>query len=155
MIRPGDLRREFAAPLNAFQGELNRLFDHYRHAWTPGSKEGEERTAAAWTPAVDLYETPDEWILLADLPGVDPSAVELSIDGSVLVIRGEKPAGTPEGATEPVSAERPSGPFLRQVPLTSEVNIDAIQADLRDGVLLVRMPKAEAAKPHSIPIRTA
>jgi HSP20 family protein len=157
MIRPGDLRREFSAPLNALQGELNRLFEHYRHALTPGGSKGaEDRPAPTWSPAIDLYEMPEELVLLADLPGVDPSAIELTVDGNVLTIKGEKPQGAPVGVSgSGRTLERPFGPFQRQVPLTSEVDVDKIVADVQNGVLQVRMPKAEAAKPHQIPIRTA
>jgi HSP20 family protein len=144
MNRPNP--RDLAAPLNALQDELHRLFDRYRGRLSA-------RDDAGWAPAVDVYETPEEVGLLVDLPGVDPAAVELSVNGRVLTLRGEKRAEEHvrgQGRT----LERPSGPFCRQIDLDSDVDVDAAQATADRGVLHVRLPKVEAARPHIIPIRT-
>ena len=149
--------REFAVPLNTLQDELQRLYDHYRNGGATPTEASSAAGAGAevtpeWTPPVDLYETPREVGLLADLPGVDPATIELTVTGRVLTIRGEKPrdAGDPsQGRT----LERPSGPFLRQVELPVDVDVDAIQAESRNGVLTIRLPKIEATRPQTIPIR--
>jgi len=157
MSRPGHWRREFSAPLNALQGELNRLFTHYRNLnlgpLGPFSAEPtDEAVPAAWVPAIDLVETPDETTLWIDLPGVDPAKVELSVTGRGLTIRGEKPPA--EGAGGRGHAmERLFGPFHREVPLPNEVEVDAIQAEAHHGTLKVRLPKAESVRPKTIPIK--
>ncbi len=107
-----------------------------------------------WAPAIDVQETPEEIIVVADLPGVEPDAIDVTVTGSVLTIRGEKmPTATSEG-DDPVR-ERPSGPFQRQVNLSTEVNFEAAQAEARLGVLRVRLPKQESSRTRTIRIQTA
>src|SRR5207302_4287828 len=82
MSRSTQWRREFAAPLHALQNELNRLFEEY---WNPARvAAGQPPTdlePAAWTPVLDVIETPQEVIIMAELPGVDPSSIDLSVTG--------------------------------------------------------------------------
>lgn len=146
--------REIAAPLQALQGELNRLFEEY---WDPERPSAPGRSPtdldpSAWTPPVDLDETPHELILRVDLPGVDPAAVDLSLTGTVLTIRGERPDDGPKEA-ESQLLERPTGAFLRHVTLPEHVAFDGVQAECKQGVLTVRLPKHDQARPRTIPIR--
>ncbi len=149
--------RDIATPLSTLQAELHRLYEHYKHAGGigpgpgPGAGAGAE-PSAAWTPAVDLYETPEEIGILIDLPGVDPELVELAVAGRSLTLRGEKPRDAvpePQGRT----LERPHGPFLREVELPGEVDIDAVRAEARHGVITIHLPKVAAARTRTIPIR--
>jgi len=153
MARLIPLRRDWTTTLNGLQSELNRLFEEYvnPHLSPTGSSPTDLETAA-WTPAVDLVETPEEIILFADLPGVDPSRIDLSVTGTVLNLRGEKPGSDVPNGHAAVQ-ERLVGTFHRQVALSSEVNFDAAQAEAHNGVLKVRLPKQEAAKPRTIPIQ--
>ena len=153
MARSGHWRREFSAPLQAFQNELNRLFDEY---WVPNRPHGGQTPPvdlepASWSPAIDMVETPDAFVLSVEVPGVDPSTIDLSVTGNVLTIRGTKPADE----TEPTGMlrERLFGPFHRQVILSGGVNFDDAQAEARHGVLVIRLPKQEAARPRTIPVQ--
>ncbi len=153
MNRPNSWRREISTPLHALQGELNRLFEEY---WTPtglgaAASAPMDLVPSAWNPRVDVYETQEGFVLLADLPGVEPTSIDLSVTGNVLTLRGEKaPGELPEG--QALARERELGTFHRQVTLSSEVDFDAVQAETRNGVLKVTLPKQEAAKPRTIPI---
>ena len=162
MIRPGIWRRELAVPLQSIQAELNRLFDEY---WQPGEiptrpRDGSPAAAAAdpglgtWAPAIDLYEAPAELTLVVDLPGVDPATTDLSLTGAVLTIRGER-AVPPldDAAARPRVRERAAGTFYRQVTLVEEVDFDRVEAQARDGVLTVRLPRRVAAQARTIPIQ--
>jgi HSP20 family protein len=156
MARFQPWRRDLSAPLQTLQTELNRLFDEY---WNPARFAASGHTPpmdlepASWTPDVDLVESPDAYILTAEIPGVDPASIDLSVTGNVLTFRGVKPAD--EGATSTgLLRERRFGPFHRQVALSGEVNFEAVQADARNGVLTIRLPKQEEAKPRTIPVRT-
>ncbi len=157
MPRPTQWRREFSAPLHALQNELNKLLEEY---WNPirfAAGAGPAPTdidPAAWSPSVDVIETPQEVIVLAELPGVEPGSIDLSVTGNVMTIRGEKRGGDLAEGTAPIR-ERQFGPFYRQVSLPSEVDVETIQAEARDGVLKVRFPKQEEARKRSIPIKTA
>jgi len=155
MARSPHWRRELAAPLQALQTELNRLFDEY---WTPnrfgaGQNAPMDLEPASWSPEVDLVETADAFLLTAEVPGVEPSSIDLSVTGNVLTLRGVKPADEGAEATG-LLRERRFGPFHRQVVLSGAVNFDAVQADAQNGVLRIRLPKQEAARPRTIPVKT-
>jgi len=90
--------------------------------------------------------------VVAEIPGVDPTKIELSISGNLLILRGVKEIGElPEAQLQ--VRERRFGTFLRQVMVPGDVDFDAAQADAKNGVLTVRMPKRRAAQPRTIPIR--
>jgi HSP20 family protein len=155
MARLGPWRRELTTPLFALQNELNRLFEEYVNPgrFTAAQSAPMDLEPASWSPAVDLVETPDAYVLTAEVPGVEPASIDLSITGNVLTIRGVKPT---EGGPEPAGAlrERQFGPFHRQIVLSGEVNFDETQADARNGVLRIRLPKREAARPRTIPVQS-
>ena len=158
MIRPGLWRRDFSVPLQTLQGELNRLIEGY---WQPpaGSPaaagiEPTDLNPAGWSPSIDLYETSADLVLVVDLPGVDPTSIDLSLTGSVLTLKGEKAASAIEDQSER-TCERPSGAFHRQVALTEEVDFDRIQAEVKHGVLTIRLPKQSMVKARTIPVQSA
>jgi HSP20 family protein len=153
MARSNPWRRDLTAPLHVLQSELNRLFEEYINPSRlgPGQAPPVDLEPTAWSPAIDVFETPEEVVILADLPGVDPKTIDLSVTGNVLSLRGEKTArDLPEGAV--AQRERQFGAFHRQIALPGDVNFDAAQAEARDGVLKVRLPKQEAARPRTIKI---
>lgn len=155
MARLGPWRRELTSPLFALQSELNRMFDEY---WNParfshGQATPMDLEPASWSPTLDLVETHDAYVLSAEVPGVDPATIDLSVTGNVLTLRGVKPADEVSDPTG-VLRERQFGPFHRQVVLSGEVNFDAAQAEARNGVLKIRLPKREAVKPRTIPVQT-
>jgi HSP20 family protein len=146
-------RRELTAPLTTLRTELNRLLPVHLGPRLGMGPSGVDEVAT-WTPAIDLYETPDEVGLWVDLPGVDPAAIELSLTGTVLTLRGQKAtAGAPPDQGRVV--ERPDGPFLRRINLPAAVVADAVQAEAHLGVLHVRLPKVQPLRPRTIPIQTS
>lgn len=152
MNRLDTFRRDLTAPLTTLRTELIRLLPgplgSRLEAWPAGAE------AAAWTPALDLNETPEAVVLWVDLPGVDPAAIELSLIGTVLTLRGQRASGgPPEGQGQ--IGERPRGPFLRRIELPAEVLADAVQAEVQLGVLHVRLPKVQPVRPRTIPIQTS
>ena len=130
---------------------LNRALDQA----FDGSWNG-EATNRVWVPALDVVEKRDAYIVIAELPGVNQSQVELSFEQNVLTIRGEKsPAFDPskDGELRVYTAERVTGTFQRAIRLPEFVDGDKISADLRDGVLTITIPKATAAQPRKIEIK--
>ena len=156
MARSGHWRRETSIPFHFLQNELARFLEGYLQPEAAGGPQPPptDLEPTGWTPCVDVYETPEETLVVAEIPGVDPAKVELSVTGNLLILRGVKDAGDlPESLLQ--LRERRFGTFLRQVMISSDVDFDAAQADARDGVLTIRFPKRRAAKPRTIPIRPA
>jgi HSP20 family protein len=157
MIRPGIWRRELTVPLQSLQSELNRLFEEYWHPAAGGVSPASptDLATAVWTPTIDLTETATELVLVVDLPGVDPSAIDLSLTDNVLTLRGEKTVVAEGGDGNCRVRERAIGSFHRQITLTESVDFDKVAAEAKNGVLTVRLPKQEAARPRTIPIHPA
>ena len=142
-------RREASGPFHLLQNELNRLLEEYLQPRFGGSDSPPTNLDPTdWSPAVDVYETPDEMIVVAEIPGVDPASIDLAVTGGVLSLRGVKQAtDLPESLLQ--VRERRFGGFHRQLVLPSEVDFDNAQAEAKLGVLTVRLPKRAAAKPRS------
>jgi HSP20 family protein len=137
--------------LQSFQDEMNCLFHQFVRGGT-----GEEAGwgVRPWAPPVDIYETNDALVLMADLPGVPKDEVSIEIHQNTLILRGErKPeTGTPEQHYQ--RRERAYGSFQRVFALPTLVDQDKVQASYHDGVLELRLPKSEAAKPRRIAIQS-
>lgn len=130
------------------QDEMNRLFDSF---FTRGTLRGDLN--AVFTPSVDIEETPDEFVLKADLPGVAQKDVKVTLMGDTLTIRGERKqeSATREGSSRRL--ERVHGTFERSFTLGTPVRNDRVKAQYRDGVLEVRVPKAEEARKREIEVQ--
>ena len=110
----------------------------------------------AQRPAVmpmDAWRDGDQFVVEFDLPGIDPKSVDVDVERNVLTVRAERSA-LPDGS-EYLASERPRGVFSRQVMLGDTLDTDKIEAAYRDGVLKLRIPVAEQAKPRKIAIQTA
>jgi HSP20 family protein len=129
------------------QGEVNRLFDHFigRPSAAPSGR--------AWLPAVDMHETKDALVLKVELPGVSEKDVAVSITGDLLTIKGERRWSEEETKGQKhLHVERVFGQFERLIQLPMAVQPDKVKATYRDGVLEVKLPKAEELKPREIKI---
>ncbi|RUL88054.1 Hsp20/alpha crystallin family protein [Tautonia sociabilis] len=104
------------------------------------------------TPPIDIFEEPGGLVLLADLPGCSEDSVSIELESNLLTLRAEASRPVPEGAG-PMLEEAPPGPFQRTFILSDEVDRSRISAELKHGVLRLRLPKAERAKPRRIEIR--
>jgi HSP20 family protein len=153
MARSNYWQRENPIP-GFLQNELLRFLDDYLRPEARGGSQTAptDLEPTGWSPLIDVYETPEETIVVAEVPGVDPTKVELSITGNLLVLRGVKDSAE---QLEPhlQGRERRFGSFLRQIMVSSDVDFDAVQADAKNGVLTIRLPKRGSAKPRNIPIR--
>ncbi len=104
-----------------------------------------------WTPAVDVRETDNELVVYAALPGLTKEDISLEVKDNTLVLTGKmKPLGSDEDAW--VRRELPRGEFYRAFHLSADVQVSKVKASMRDGILEVRLPKAEEARPRKIEI---
>jgi HSP20 family protein len=137
--------------LLSLQERMNRLFDDsYRGA--SRSPEDDWALGGSWAPAVDIYEHEGNLILKAELPGLDPKDVDVRIENNVLTLRGERRFENEVNRDNCHRIERAYGTFSRSFTLPTGVNQEKIQAEYKDGVLRVVLPKREEAKPKQISI---
>jgi HSP20 family protein len=136
--------------LVALQDRMNRLFDEA--AQKRAREEGEEGEIERvdWTPAADIYNRDEEYLIVVDLPGVARHALNISLNDNRLLISGERvPDTEAQGRTE-----RPFGNFLRRFgPLPPTVDQKSIAAEYKDGVLRVRLPKRREQKQRRVEIK--
>lgn len=128
---------------------LNRALDQ---AFSPTWNDGR-----VWVPAIDVVEKADAYLIYAELPGVDLSQIDISFEQNVLTIRGMKRPSIDtanDGEIRVYAAERVTGTFERSVRLPEFVDGDRISASFNNGLLAVSVPKARAAQPRRIEIKT-
>ena len=116
----------------------------------PAAPPAEDR-AVTITPRVDVLETENEFLLLADLPGVKPEDVDLRFDKGELTVHGCRPAS--HSGKDLAHREHPATDYQRTFAVSESVAADKITAGLKDGVLTVHLPKIEAVKPKKIAVR--
>ncbi len=135
--------------LNQLQREVNRLLDTGR----AGDEEAGS-ILADWAPAVDIKEEPNQFVIHADLPGVDIKDIEITLENGVLSLRGQRTAEKKEETGQYRRVERMRGAFLRRFSLPDVADADKVTAKCKDGVLEVVVPKTEAAQPRRIAIQS-
>ncbi len=126
---------------------IRREFDRLLEELVP-REEGERLFA----PVVDVYETDQDIVVKAELPGVKKENVEVSIRDNALHIKGEKKEEKEEKTETYHRVERVYGKFERVIPLPTDVKVEAAKAEFKDGVLEIRIPKAEGSKEKKIEI---
>jgi HSP20 family protein len=135
-------------------GRLSRLMDEAFSAFSPAHANG-DAVGSAWTPNVDIREDQNHITISMDVPGVRPEDVKISLENQVLTIAGEKQTAQQEKDERWHRWERQYGRFERTFTLPSTVDAERIEATNDNGVLTVRLPKSEKARPREIPVRTS
>lgn len=144
------IRWEPARELQSIQSEMNRLFNTFFEPSAGGNGGG--APLRRWSPAMDLVETDDHFVLRADLPGVSEDDVKIELEDNVLTLSGERKAAHQESKEGYYRVERAYGSFSRTLTLPEGVNADSISANFDRGVLEVRIPKPEQRKPRKVEI---
>jgi HSP20 family molecular chaperone IbpA len=123
---------------------------------TPATREGSQRSLSrpVFLPPADIYETKDSIVVLAEMPGVSPEGVDINLERRVLTIRGRSAANEHSGYRR-VYDEYATGDYERVFTLSENIDRDRIEATLRDGVLRLVLPKAEAAKARKIELKSS
>lgn len=143
------LRRDPFNELRSPQEDFNRTFG----TAFPRLFGEEGLTSGKWMPSVDIREGENEIVLEADLPGLKPGDFELSVENRVLALKGERKFEKQSDTDNYHRVERSYGSFTRTFTLPSTVNVDAVSADFRDGVLRVVLPKKEEVKARQIQVK--
>jgi len=132
--------------LVTLRDKMNRLFED--------AVRGEEKDliSSSWAPAVDIYETENELVLAAEVPGVEEKDVEISVEDNTLSIRGERKFQKETKEENYHRIERSYGSFYRSFTLPNYIDQERIHAEHESGVLKVRMPKKPEVKPRKVKI---
>jgi len=149
-MNPMRWRNGVADPFQDFenlQDEINRLFELTR---VPESRGIFERT---FSPAVDVIENPESFEVLCDVPGLEIGDMEISIAGNVLTIKGEKKANPDKDGAHTYREELREGRFQRTLRLPLAVDASRVDAVLKDGILMITLPKQEELKPRQITVK--
>lgn len=136
--------------LSKFHDEVNRLFDD--RMGKVAESDGSSVVTSHWTPAVDIKENPDSFELHADVPGVDPKEIEITMEDGVLAVKGERSTETKEEREGYRRVERARGTFYRRFSLPDTADASRITARGENGVLKVTIPKVEKAQPRRIEV---
>lgn len=129
--------------------EMNRLFDSFFR----GDVVDDGALGTSWTPAVDILEQEDAYVLEAELPGLKKEDVKISVQDNILTLRGEKKDERKESRNGYLRMETGYGSFTRSFTLPSTINTSKIEAEFKDGVLKILAPKAEEAKQKMIEVK--
>jgi HSP20 family protein len=128
--------------------EMDRLFDRFWEGDFP-----QLPSMGDWAPALDVSETKDAVMVKAEIPGMDPKEIQLSLQDQVLTLKGEKKQEKEEKDEHYYRAERSYGTFVRAVRLPTPVDGSKVAATFKNGLLTVTLPKAPTAKGTTIPIK--
>ena len=124
---------------------MNRLFDFSFPSRDSGLFSG-------WSPALDVYDEKDSLLVKVELPGMKKEDIQINLQNGVLTVSGERKHEFEKKEGETFRSERYFGKFQRSVTLPTQVASDGIKASYKDGVLAIRLPKAEEAKPRQIDV---
>ncbi len=134
--------------LSQLQNEMNRVLDPR----TARSDDNGNVATSDWVPAVDIKEEPQRFVILADIPGVDPKDIEVHMENGILTIRGQRTTQTEEEREGFKRVERAHGTFYRRFSLPDSAESEKISAKCNHGVLEVVIPKHEKLKPRKISV---
>ncbi len=139
--------------LMSLQEEMNRIFD--RFFGTLPAEDQEEMAVSDWYPDVDIVENKDEIVVKAELPGMKKDDIHISYKDGVLTLEGERKKEKEEKDVNYHRVERVYGKFCRSFQLPTVIQEDKINAEYKDGILTIHLPKAEEAKPKEIEIKVS
>ncbi|HUD41657.1 MAG TPA: Hsp20/alpha crystallin family protein [Dokdonella sp.] len=136
---------------NDLQQEFRQAFERFFNA-----EEGDQSNVVTsqWAPRVDIKEEDKRFVILADVPGVDPQSIEINMDKGILSLRGERTAESKEEGAKFTRVERSHGVFYRRFALPDSADADGITAQGKHGVLEISIPKKPETTPRRITINS-
>jgi HSP20 family protein len=142
------------AQWNPFR-EMDDLLARFQRGFGRSLANGETLPLRTWEPAVDISETPKEYLIKGELPGIEKDGVKVTVQNGVLTLAGERKSEKEEKDEKFHRVERTYGTFTRSFALPEDARADGVTAECKDGVITVRIAKAEAPKPRSIEVKVA
>ena len=133
--------------------ELNREMGSLLNGPRAGTEDGSSVATSAWTPAVDIKEEDTKFVITADIPGVDPTDIDVTMENGILTIKGERKFEDQKESEGYRRVERMHGPFYRRFSLPDHADASKISAKSSHGVLEVTVPKVEKVQPRRIEVK--
>lgn len=133
--------------------ELESMRERMRSMFEDMWGRSEEREMPVMTPAMDVMETDNDYQIRASLPGVRPEDIDITAAGNTITIRAQRKEEMEQQGENYLLRERRAGMFSRTITLPEQVNVDQVEAMTENGVLMVRIPKSEQARPKRIEVR--
>lgn len=141
------LSEQFLEPFHRLRGEMDRLFDEFPSRWPAiHLPERFAGLSAMPRPAVEMTEKPDGYRISIEVPGIEPEAIDLQVEGDTLMLRGEKQSERDEQEEDYTFSERSYGAFERRIALPADALREEVEARAKNGVLTIRIPRE--AKPE-------
>ena len=140
--------------LNRLQKEFNLQNNLDPYAREVEDDDNSDVVTSHWRPAVDIKEEENRFVIYADLPGVDPKDIEITMDQGVLTLKGERSEETKEEREGYKRVERVSGSFYRRFSLPDTADADRIEAEGKNGVLEITLPKHEKVEARKITVKS-
>ncbi len=137
------------APFERMKREMDRMWDSFFE----GGPRFMAEEGGEWLPALDLAETGNEFVVKAEMPGLDAKDIDISLSENMLTIKGEKKRDREETKENYHFMERSYGAFTRSIQLPGEVNHQRITTSYKNGVLKIHLPKSEEAKKREVKIK--
>jgi HSP20 family protein len=138
-------RQQYESPMQLFQNEINRMFDDFfRDPFAPLTFR-EPGLGGEFTPRVDVVESDKDFKVTAELPGMEPKDIQINLEKDTLTLSGEKKSEHEEKQKGYHRIERSYGTFQRVIPLTTEIDEEKVDAQFKNGVLTITLPKTPAA----------
>lgn len=134
--------------LASLRDRMNRMFEDA----AAGRAEDRELASSTWAPAVDVYETEEEMVLAAEVPGLEDKDIEIKVEDNTLSIRGERKFEKETKEENYHRIERAYGTFSRTFTLPNTVDQERIRAEHENGVLRIHLPKRSETKPRKVKI---
>ena len=136
--------------MTTLQEQVNRLLEN---RFQTGREDNSALTT--WAPAVDIYETENELVLKADIPDMNEKDIDIQVENNMLTIRGERKFEEKAKDDNYLRVERTYGAFTRSFSLPNTVNMEAVKAEYKNGVLTVELPKRPESKPKQVKVNVA
>jgi HSP20 family protein len=144
------IRQQGWSTANPLQEEIKQVFDRF---FSDSDSDASSVVTSQWVPRVDIKEEAERFVIFADLPGVDPAAIEVNMDKGLLSIRGERKAEARAESERYSRIERAHGVFYRRFALPESANPEGISASGRNGVLEITIPKRPETTPRRITVQ--
>ena len=148
------IRYEPWSLLDRFQDELNRLSRNDLSLRDDINGDSSNIVTSHWRPAVDIKEEENRFVIQADVPGVDPKDIEITMENGVLTLKGERSSDKEETGEGYTRVERVRGTFYRRFSLPDTADADNIEAQGKNGVLEIVLPKHEKVQPRKITVKS-